>query len=70
MNRRFFLKGALLVPVAPAIVRAESLMKIAPVRHALVSGGLTYYFDAMDGYMTLDDWAHMIKDDKWGAAGQ
>ena len=33
MKRRFFLQGLLLAPVAPAIVRAESLMKVVAYKN-------------------------------------
>lgn len=43
MNRRFFLKGALLVAAAPAIVRAESLMPVRAYTEGLFVPELLAY---------------------------
>lgn len=43
MNRRGFLSALVLAPVAPAIVRADSLMKIIPKRTGIIVGELGRY---------------------------
>lgn len=54
MNRRSFLKSALalVLPLAPAIVRADSLMRILPQRVDVVLPGL----DLGSGDFTVEFW--------------
>ena len=53
MNRRGFLGSILALGAAPAIVRADSLMRIVPRETLLITGEL-YYLDKFQFYESPD----------------
>ena len=70
MKRRDFLKGSVLILGAPAIVKAENLMKIwTPPKHKYYSscaGGITWvdsvWVDSVYDERLLDNYSLVVKD--------
>lgn len=58
MNRRGFLTGILAAACAPAIVRADSLMRIVPREAAIVLP--TTEFMIENGIMTITEWNETV----------